>query len=257
MNKKEMKLQREKQEDVVLNKVLWWIVGAVVLEFLLLLLNRAYTYYTPAGIGLAQALRTAFKVLAVVLPICFVALLVWYRAARKSGRGTRLSGALTLVALALAVCAVVVALFGSAGIQLLYVAVPAVAALALIYYLYQHEFFLVAVLSALGLLGVHLIPRADISTVAAYGYGVALLVILVAVLLLARRLQTGNGRLSLGGKPVDLLPQNANYALIYATCGVVAAVTAAAFLMGALALLYGVLVAWLLIMAVYYTVRLM
>lgn len=32
MNKKEQQAQRAKQEDVVLNKVLWWIVGAVVLE---------------------------------------------------------------------------------------------------------------------------------------------------------------------------------------------------------------------------------
>ena len=34
MNKREQeKLQRERQEDLVLNKVLWWIVGAVILEF--------------------------------------------------------------------------------------------------------------------------------------------------------------------------------------------------------------------------------
>ena len=39
MNKKEQQAQRAKQEDVVLNKVLWGIVGAVVLEVLLLLLN--------------------------------------------------------------------------------------------------------------------------------------------------------------------------------------------------------------------------
>lgn len=74
MNKKEQQMQRERQEDVVLNKVLWWIVGAVVLEFLLLLLNRFYSYYTPDGIALAQALRTVFTVLGIVLPLCFLAL---------------------------------------------------------------------------------------------------------------------------------------------------------------------------------------
>ena len=98
MNKKEQQMQRERQEDVVLNKVLWWIVGAVVLEFLLLLLNRFYSYYTPDGIALAQALRTVFTVLGIVLPLCFLALLAWYRSARRSGKGTRLSGALTLIA---------------------------------------------------------------------------------------------------------------------------------------------------------------
>ena len=169
MNKKEQQMQRERQEDVVLNKVLWWIVGAVVLEFLLLLLNRFYSYYTPDGIALAQALRTVFTVLGIVLPLCFLALLAWYRSARRSGKGTRLSGALTLIALALAVCAVVIAVFRASGIQFLYIAVPAVAVLALIYYLYQHEFFLIAVLSALGILAVHLVPRADLSALIAYG----------------------------------------------------------------------------------------
>ena len=41
------------------------------------------------------------------------------------------------------------------------------------------------------------------------------------------------------------------------TCAVVAVVVIAALVLGALTLLYGVLVAWLLILAVYYTVRLM
>ena len=130
MNKKEQQMQRERQEDVVLNKVLWWIVGAVVLEFLLLLLNRLYSFSSPDGIALAQALRTAFTVLGIVLPLCFLALLAWYRSARRSGKGTRLSGALTLIALALAVCAVVIAVFRASGIQFLYIAVPAVAVLA-------------------------------------------------------------------------------------------------------------------------------
>ena len=257
MNKKEQQMQRERQEDVVLNKVLWWIVGAVVLEFLLLLLNRFYSYYTPDGIALAQALRTVFTVLGIVLPLCFLALLAWYRSARRSGKGTRLSGALTLIALALAVCAVVIAVFRASGIQFLYIAVPAVAVLALIYYLYQHEFFLIAVLSALGILAVHLVPRADLSALIAYGYAVALAVILAAALLFSRKLQTSGGILKLGGTELRLFPKNANYAMLYVTCIVVAAVLVAALLLGSLPVLYGVMVAWLLIMAVYYTVRLM
>ena len=31
MNKKEQQIQRAKQEDAILTKALWWIVGAVVL----------------------------------------------------------------------------------------------------------------------------------------------------------------------------------------------------------------------------------
>ncbi len=154
MNKKEQQAQRAKQEDVVLNKVLWWIVGAVVLEALLLLLNKVYANYTVEQIELAKSLRDVFSVLMIALPICFVVLLIWAVAARKSGKFTRLSSVLAGVMLALAVCAVVIRVFDESGIRLLYVAVPAVAVLALIYYLYQREFFFAAVLSALGLLGV-------------------------------------------------------------------------------------------------------
>ena len=70
MNKKEQQAQRAKQEDVVLNKVLWWIVGAVVLEALLLLLNKVYANYTVEQIELAKSLRDVFSVLMITLPIC-------------------------------------------------------------------------------------------------------------------------------------------------------------------------------------------
>ena len=115
MNKKEQQAQRAKQEDVVLNKVLWWIVGAVVLEVLLLLLNKVYANYTVEQIELAKSLRDVFSVLMIALPICFVVLLIWAVAARKSGKFTRLSSVLAGVMLALAVCAVVIRVFDESG----------------------------------------------------------------------------------------------------------------------------------------------
>lgn len=253
MNKKEQQAQRAKQEDVVLNKVLWWIVGAVVLEVLLLLLNKVYANYTVEQIELAKSLRDVFSVLMIALPICFVVLLIWAVAARKSGKFTRLAG----VMLALAVCAVVIRVFDESGIRLLYVAVPAVAVLALIYYLYQREFFFAAVLSALGLLGVKVVPYHFGFPAIAYGYAVVLGVALVGAVVVFRVMQAAGGKLRLKGNWVEVLPKSANYALLYVTCGVVAAVVIAALLLGGLAVLYGVLVAWLLILAVYYTVRLM
>ena len=159
--------------------------------------------------------------------------------------------------LALAVCAVVIRVFDESGIRLLYVAVPAVAVLALIYYLYQREFFFAAVLSALGLLGVKVVPYHFGFPAIAYGYAVVLGVALVGAVVVFRVMQAAGGKLRLKGNWVEVLPKSANYALLYVTCGVVAAVVIAALLLGGLAVLYGVLVAWLLILAVYYTVRLM
>ena len=242
MNKKEQQAQRAKQEDVVLNKVLWWIVGAVVLEVLLLLLNKVYANYTVEQIELAKSLRDVFSVLMIALPICFVVLLIWAVAARKSGKFTRLSSVLAGVMLALAVCAVVIRVFDESGIRLLYVAVPAVAVLALIYYLYQREFFFAAVLSALGLLGVKVVPYHFGFPAIAYGYAVVLGVALVGAVVVFRVMQAAGGKLRLKGNWVEVLPKSANYALLYVTCGVVAAVVIAALLLGGLAVLYGVLV---------------
>ena len=258
MNKKEQQAQRARQEDEILVKVLWWIVGAVVLEALLLLLNRYYVDYTVSQIDLALALHDhVIPALAVVFPICFVVMLVLWLAARKKGKLVRLTAGLTLAFLALAVSAVATYFFAAAGIRFLYMAVPAVAVLALIYYLYQREFFCAAVLSALGLLAVRLVPQQVSHPALAYGYAVVLAVVVVAALVLLVRLRKSQGRLTMKGTPVQVLPKNANYALLFATCVVVAAVLAATLVLGSLALLYGVLVAWLLILAVYYTVRLM
>ena len=257
MNKKEQQIQRAKQEDAILTKVLWWIVGAVVLEALLLLLNQVYSHYTPAQIPLALALRHVFTGLAIALPICFVLLLIWAVKARKSGKHAGLSAALAIIALALAACAVVIRVFDESGIRLLYVAVPAVAVLALIYYLYQREFFFAAVLSALGILGVKVVPYRVSFPEIAYTYAIVLGVILVGAVVVFSVMQTAGGKLKLGGKWVEILPKSANYVLLYATCAVAAVVVIAALVLGALTLLYGVLVAWLLILAVYYTVRLM
>ena len=258
MNKKEQQAQRARQEDEILAKVLWWIVGAVVLEALLLLLNRYFVDYTVDQIDLALALHDhVLPVLSVALPVCFAVMLALWLAARKAGRFTRLTAGLTLAFLALAVCAVVARVFAGSGIRFLYMAVPALAVLVLIYYLYQREFFCAAVLSALGLLAVRVVPRQAGHPVLSYGYAVALAVVVLAALALFFRLRKSQGRLTVKGRPVRVLPKNANYALLYATCAVVAAVLLAALALGSLTLLYGVLVAWLLILAVYYTVRLM
>ena len=258
MNRKEQQAQRAKQEDEILNKVLWWIVGSVILEALLLLLNKVFVNYTLDQIDLAVALREeVFPKLSIILPICFVVLLVLWLLARKAGKLVRLTGGLTLAALILAVCAVVVRIFDNSGVKFLYTAVPAVAVLALIYYLYQREFFFSALLSALGLLGIKLVPRTGMSLVLSYGYAVVLTVVVVAALVLFRMLQKNEGKLTVKGGPVQVLPKSANYALMYVTCVLVAAVVAAAAVLGGLAVLYGVLVAWLLILAVYHTVRLM
>lgn len=256
MNKRE-RTERERQEDAVLNKVLYWIVGAVVLEFLLLLVNRFYIKYTTATISVAVGIGNALTVLSIVFPVCFVLALLWGTARRKKAQPAGLPIFLTILSAALAVCCILTRIFRERGVRFLYIAVPVVAVLALIYYLYQREFFTVAVLSVLGILGVWLSQRADSQPALVYGYMVVLAVILVAAVVLSRMLQGGNGMLALAGKKRRILPKSANYIMLYVTCAVIAVVVIASIFLGAHGALYGVLVAWLLVSAVYYTVKLM
>ena len=256
MDKRE-KTERAKQEDAVLNKVLYWIVGAVVLEFLLLLVNRFYVSYTVAMLETALAIETALGVLSVVFPICFVLSLVWAALSRKKGREGRLPLFLTVLSAALAVCCIISRLFKGSGVHFLYIAVPVVAVLALVYYLYQREFFTVAVLCVLGILGVWMSQRTGNHPMLVYGYMVVLAAILVVVVVLSRVLDSKGGVLTLGGRPWTVMPKSANYIMFYVTCAIVAVVVIASIFLGAHVALYGVMVAWLLVSAVYYTVKLM
>ena len=257
MDKRE-RTERAKQEDAILNKVLLWIVGAVVLEALLLLLNKYYVHYIVADIEIAAALHKILPILAVVCAVGFVLCGIWTLTLYRQKKKMRLAAALTIIFAALAVCSAVARWIpNGTGVRLLYVGVPVIAVLAMIYYLYQREFFLVALLSTAGLAGLWLNQRRDGHPAVVYTGLIALGVILVACVVLAWRLQSNRGMVTLKGKQVQLLPKQANYVMIYVTCGLVAAVLAAGVVLGTMMILYAVLVAWLLVMAVYYTVKLM
>lgn len=257
MNKRD-RAERARQEDAVLNKVLLWIVGAVVLEALLLLLNKYYVDYIVADIPIMLAIHEALPIAAVVFALLLAACGVWAWIWHQKGKKVGLPTGLTIAFAALAVCAVIARWVpNGTGIRFLYVAVPVVAVLAMIYYLYQREFFLVSVISAAGLCGLWLLQRREGHETFVYTCLIALGVALVGCAVVAWVLQSAKGALILRGKQVQLLPKKANYVPIYVTCGLDAAVLVAGVVWGSMMLLYAVLVAWLLVMAVYYTVKLM
>lgn len=256
-NAKQAKAAKAKAEEAALNRILCWMVGGVILEFILLLLNRYVIYSKVSEYAIHMAVYTAVKILAVAALACAVAAGYWWKSARSVGKKSVLPGALCLFLIGLSLCCFGVWLFyGQSyfrGVELLLYVVPVVVVLALIYYLYQREFFLIACGGVLALLGVW----GSGSSRTFYLY-VALSVVLVALgALLTRKAQSGQGMVEWKGKSIRVFGKDANYALVY-----VGAVVSAAALLACLAsvssvILYAVLVAWLLIMAVYYTVKLM
>lgn len=131
--------------------------------------------------------------------------------------------------------------------------VPAWAALALVYYLYQREFFFSAVISGLGLLGLWFVRHASPLGL----YTILVVVVLVLLTLGLFLLKKKDGLFQLGKGKARLLPAEANYSLIFLSFVVSLVVIAlAAFVGGSMAyyLLYA-MVAWLFALLVYYTVK--
>lgn len=258
-NVKKNKAEKAKEEEAALNCILCWVVGGAVLEFLLLLLNRYWVHYTVAQIELRVALGTAVKILAVAALACAAAAGFWWNSARQSGKKTGLPGALCLFLLGVSVSCFAAWFLSGAGVRLMYIAVPVVIVLVLIYYLYQHEFFLVACQSALALLGVWVCSRGLGGRYAALTY---VYVVVAALLIgggawLCRKAQENGGRMELRGGKLRLFARDANYSILYAGAAILVLVLILSAVGISSVILYSVTVAWLLIMAVYYTVKLM
>lgn len=253
---KEARWAKKQKEDQALNRVLWWFGGAVVLEFFLLLLNRFYINFDADGVALARGI---FRFLRIFAWVCFaaaVASAAWWGVQRRKAGKTFLPGALCVTSLVLTVCCLVAGIGRSTGVKFLYVCVPVMAVLALIYYLYQREFFLVAVQGGMVLFAMWTYRELIYS----HALSVHIIFLVIGVLTLAAVvffyvLQKHDGVL---GK-LRILPKKTNYAPLYIAAGITAVSLSLALILGA-TVAYGLLfamVAWLFGVAVYYTVRLM
>lgn len=256
-NVKQAKLAKAKAEEAALNRILCWMVGGVVLEFFLLLLNRYVIYSKVSEYAIHTAVCTAMKILAVAALVCAAAAGYWWKNARSTGKKSTLSGGLCLFLIGLSLCCFGVWFFYNMsnfrGVELLLYVVPVVVVLALVYYLYQREFFFIACGGVLALLGVW---GAGHSTIF-YAY-VALSVVLVLLgALLTRKAQSGQGLVEWQGKSLRIFGKDANYALLYTGAAVALGVLIVSLFSVPSVVLYGAVAAWLLIMAVYYTVKLM
>ena len=196
-NMNQIKAQQQakrQQEDAALNRILLWFGGAVVVEFILLMIGRLAS--------------------------------------------------------------------NSALLHDLTILVPVVAVLAVIYYLFQRDFFCISVISACGILCLQLYRKMFFGhpNVIRAGFVLAFLLLAAAVVALVL-LKQGKLKLSPALDKVIrvLIPKEANFALLYASCALVAVLLALTLILGGTIAYYlmFVLVGWLFIMAVYYVVKLM
>lgn len=246
--------ERRRQEDIALQRGLLWVVGAIVLEALLVLVNRYYINYllTDAGINMSIALGGVLRFLRYAAPVAAGAVLgctVWQM--KQSKRfGLSLTAALALAAVA--VCAHVTVKFQGPGVSMLFWLVVAWAVLALVYYIYQREFFLAASACGMSVLGLWFVRYEAAGRLESILLLAAVAVVTGAVFRLKRK----DGFLFCG---IQFLPQKASYTVPLATCAVSLAVLIGAMFLGGTAAYYLIfaMVAWLFALFVYYTVKLM
>lgn len=260
-NKK--KADRSKQEDIALTRALIWFGAAMALEFLLLLVNKYYVNFTAdsTSINLALALGTVVKV-TTVLGLLGAAVCGFFGWKRIKADGTLpfLHLVLTATLLAVGVSSGLIVLFYRAAVELLYILVPAAAVLALVYYLYQKEFFFSACGVGVGLLGLWLVRKNNgTHDLLVALYAAAGAVILLAILLLALHLKKQQGVLTIRGKQFSVLPKQSSYLPVILSCIAGLAALAAGLLLGGTVAFYllFVLLAWLFVLLVYYTVKMM
>ena len=254
MDKNEREAQR-RQEDRALNRALIWVGVAIILEFLLVLVNRYYINYTTSmeSINRVLAIQAALVGLRWVSLAVLIVCVVWMLLRLSKNGNAALPGVLCIAAIMLLLCSHILLNFRDTGLRMLFWLVPAWAALALVYYLYQREFFFSALLSGLGVLGLWFVRHAGAVSL----YTILIVVVIVLLALGMFFLKKKKGVLALGKGKAHLLPEEASYSLVFLSCAVSLVVIAlSAFVGGSLAyyLLYA-MVAWLFALLVYYTVK--
>ena len=255
--------ERKKQEDLALTRALIWFAAAMVVEFLLLLVNKFYINFTAdtASIQLAIALKPVLKVTAVLGLLGAVLSGLWgWKQVKAAGALPFLCLVLTTVLLAVGFGSALIVVFYRAAVQLLCVLVPAGAVLALVYYLYQKEFFFSACSVGVGLLGLWLVRKGDgAHELVIMLYAVAGVLVLLTMILLALKLKKSGGVLTIKETQLAVLPKQSDNLSIILSCVASLLALLAGVLLGSTAAFYlmFVLVAWLFVLLVYYTVKMM
>ncbi len=255
MDKKQRE-DRRHQEDLALTRALLWVAAAVILEGLLVFLNRFYINYYVDEIEFVVLLQNVLHVVRIGALVVALAAFVWAVLRAKKGEKAVLSLLICLGGAAVTVCTHVVLKYKGTGISMLFWLVVAWAALAVVYYLYQKEFFLGLTAAGLSVLGLWFVR---------YGQGVnyEVALILVAILLVLAAclwLKKRKGVLPFPkDAPIQFLPADASYTVTLISCVASLVVLAAAMILGATVAYYliFVMLAWIFALFVYYTVKMM
>ena len=249
---------KRRMEDRIFNRMLVWLAVAVVVEIYFIVVNRCYVNARAGEIDAMVAWHKALLVLFFVGVVLFVACLVWGKRKQDQGKDVILPFALSGGFLVMGLGSLLVRLSHSSSHLLLGI-VPGLAILLIIFYLYQKEYFPCALVSAMGILTL-ICFRLSGPNGKKYLLCLAATIVVTAVCLAVMlKLRQNGGRLTWNGESVELLASGANYLPYFITAVLTIVVCLCPLALGAAAAYYGIWVlgAWVFILAVYFTSKLM
>ena len=254
---------REQMEDRAFNRMLLWLVAVAAVEVVMLLINRFYIHTRVNELSVSIFLHKALAVFPVVGVVLFVVFLllarkryaVYRQEGGKDGIGQLM---LAFTFLAIGVFGFIMRMLNAETAPIVLAVIPGIGVLIMVYYLYQKEFLGCALVGALGLLGLCLF-RAYAAGTLYYVYLAVVVIVAVAGLVLAQKLKASGGVLRWKDKALTILQPNAAYLPYYLTVVLTVVVLLAPLALGAAAAYYAiwVIAAWLFILAVYFTSKLM
>ncbi|MDD4714926.1 MAG: hypothetical protein PHT34_00015 [Oscillospiraceae bacterium] len=243
------------QEDLIYRKILILFLAAILLEAAFLALHRLYHFAGTFMIANYIVWTGKYVALAAV-----AAGIVWAAARWKKG-GARHGVRLAFAGL-LAFCAfVLIYFFYPNGAKYMSIAIPILVLLGLVYYIYPPEFLVSAVLGAIVLTFLFVYRQAAVHVnwmSVLYAVCTVLLLALILCAWLTFLLRKQGGMLRLGKKQLRVFPKETEYRMIFFSCGLCAlSILASLFWLPLAFIAMFVIGAYLFVLAVYYTVKLM
>lgn len=250
---------REQLEDRAFNRMLVWLAAVAVVEVVMVIINRFYIHIRAGELGMKVPLYNMLTVFPIAGVVLFVAFLLL---ARKRYQAYQAEGGKDgFVQLVLAFGFLALGGFGflmrnlsAATAPMVLAVIPGLGVLIMVFYLYQKEFLGCATVGAMGLLGLW-IYRVFTAGSLYYTYLAFTLVVAVVGIALAVKLK-GTGGV---WKEHTILQPDAAYLTYYLTVVVTLVLLAAPLVLGAAVAYYAiwVMAAWMFILAVYFTSKLM
>lgn len=255
MTEKEKRQQRAKAEDAVFNRMLLWLVGAIIAEAIVLFVKRFYIEFKTSDFGFALAIGLSwfFRIFVYVGLALVILGIVWCVLAMKKKRSLKAPIACTVGAAFIWILSIMAYYMSGIGIKVMIILPIAAAILILIYFLYHRAFFLNSIVTGCGMIalwGARHFSGPIVVTVCVIGW-----IVLAVIAVFAFRLKKNDGKF---GKQ-QLVHDQKSYPAFWLSCAVVFLCTLAGLILGSGAAFYLIyaLIGWLFCLAIYYTVKLM